>query len=1180
MDEAKTTFTAGSQGLPATFGAPEVEGSAGFFQDHLSTVQNQRDYAQARLDWWTGNPQDELIRIPGDGPPGHEEQLRPSQYWQGVLDSLDGQKQSINTAQSDYRAEVHRNEQAATLFKEGVRSIPATFGAPEIEGSAGYFQDHLLTAQNQRDYAQRQLERWTGNPQDELIRIPGGGQPGNETQLRPSEYWQGVLDSLEGQKQTINTAQSAYNAEVQRNEQAATLFKEGVRGLPTTFGAPEIEGSAGYFQDHLLTVQNQRDYAQRQLDWWSGNPQDELVRLQGGGQPGQEEQLRPSGYWQRVLDSLQGQTQTINTAQQEYRIRSAQARGPTPIPDPAAQTATPRPIANMFRTAPGGEVEPTWKWHYSRLSPELKKGLINDPAALSQFVRDNQLPSGTYGSGDEIWVPIRGIRPSWPNRLVPLETYMDRKQSHYVSRQILEQKLPLRDLGAVTGFQVVEELTVGDVVPVVNVGVAIDRAVDPFGPGGARVTPWEGLSIGLAPLDLVPLPVGKALTFPLRALARGAAGVNRGVRLQNFVQLRRAEIFNEWLAAYRATGRPPTQKAIQTIYTRAGDQAMREAAEATTSSVHLNTLSRRIQEKFGVPRDDADTLARSITTRSGSDLIGTPGIVTDLGGISRPTPIAIQHPMTLKGGSETTIAGDNLRYLLRDGRSVNLMPEYKVNEGYIESGGTQGGIGRGGGGGGGGGGSGNGGGGSGGGGRGSTYRTQGGVLLDSQGNILSEPPHPTSVAAVQQRLANERMANRQPAKSVDEVSAEFRSRLGYSRDEADDLAQYLTSRSGAWSDLVDDFHPTGPEQSGLRLPPATIQRAGTQPLILPFHPTDRFALSESIPEYDPPRIQSVVAAPPSVEPTIAPYRVATPDIDSRPEPEHQTGMIWTPGQAWGTGPVSSSQMLTLSAPAPIPAIEPRSSTAHQPEIPARLMPMPTQAASAAPEQVRAPVTVPPAQLAMGTADLPQLGAGTTTALDTNLSQVAHPDLSFHIPAATPDGAILNASGVRERPPPHLRPPRLRPDPSTDDGDQRVRLPARPGLYPDRISWVSHSLNTWDPQTDIHTAAPISRTNLETLRVDEYTPELPQDKVVLAGNLAVETRRGNVSATSVPHRSTKVETGATGPKPKQRPNSNRARSRRKNKGRRRPDDEQVLVAPEPVLIIGRQVTAAHDYQNGG
>ena len=288
----------------------------------------------------------------------------------------------------------------------------------------------------------------------------------------------------------------------------------------------------------------------------------------------------------------------------------------------------------MFRTAPGGEVEPTWKWHYSRLSPELKKGLINDPAALSQFVRDNQLPSGTYGSGDEIWVPTRGFRASGPNRLIPLDTYMDRKQSHYVSRQILEQKLPLRNLGAVTGFQVVEELTVGDVVPVVNVGVAIDRAVDPFGPGGARVTPWEGLSIGLAPLDLVPLPVGKALTFPIKALARGATGVRRGVQLQRFVELRRAEIFNEWLAAYRATGRPPTQNAIQTIYTRAGDQAMRDAAEATTSSVRLNRLSRQIQTKFGVPREDADRLARSITTRSGSDLIGTPGIATDVGGIS------------------------------------------------------------------------------------------------------------------------------------------------------------------------------------------------------------------------------------------------------------------------------------------------------------------------------------------------------------------------------------------------------------------------------------------------------------------------------------------------------------------------------------------------------------------
>ena len=1087
----------------------------------------------------------------------------------------------LKAAAADNQAIATRNAevgQAKTTFTAGSRGLPATFGAPEIEGSAGFFQDHLSTVQNQRDYAQAQLDRWTGNPQDELIRIPGGGQPGREIQLRPSEYWQGVLDSLEGQKQTINTAQSDYKAEVHRKEveysldhlastrlsrpiyqfdpegvEARGQFFGGVRGMPTTFGAPEIEGSAGYFQDHLSTVQNQRDYAQRQLEWWSGNPQDELVRLQGGGQPGQEEQLRPSGYWQRVLDSLQGRTQTINTAQQEYRIRSAQARGPTPIPDPAAPTATSRPVNPEFLTAPGGEVVPTEEWYYSRPSQELKTALTNDPAALSQFVRANHLPSGTYASAGEIWVPVPGTRPSWPDRLIPIDQYMDRRQEGYDSKKFLKQKLPLRDLGAVTGFQVVEELTVGDVVPVVNVGVAIDRAVDPFGPGGARVTPWEGLSIGLAPLDLVPLPVGKALTFPLKALARGAAGVNRGVQLQNFLQLRRAEIFNEWLAAYRATGRPPTQNAIQTIYTRAGDQAMREAAEATTSSVPLNALSRRIQIRLGVPREDADTLARSITTRSGSDLIGTPGILTT-GGSSRPTPIAIQHPIDRMGGSVTSLPGDDVALHVRAGESVYSMPKFTAADGNFHIGGTQWGNGRGGGG--------------GGGGAGSTYRTQGGVLLNSQGNILSEPPHPTSVAAVQQRLANERMANRQPAKSVDEVSADIQSRHGYAREEADDLAQYLTSRSEPGNDLVGYFPPTEPEKSILRLPPATIQRAGTQPLILPFHPTDRFALSESIPEYEPPRIQSVVAAPPAVEPSIAPYRVATPDIDSRPEPEHQTGMIWMPGQAWGTGPVSSRQMRTVSEPAPIPEIEPRPSSAHQPDIPARLIPIPAQPA-AAPVQVRLPVAVPKPQLAMGTAYLSQPGAGTTTELDTNLALASLPDPSFHIPGATPHGATLNATGLKGTPPPHLLPHRPRP-PSADDGDhaQQVRLPTRPGQYADGLVWVSHSLNRYDPQTDEHTAVPLSRTNVETLAIEGYTTELPQDKVVLAGNLAVETRGGNISATSVPHRSTKVDTGATGSKPKKRPNSSSARSKRKNKGRRRPDDGQVLVAPEPVLIIGR------------
>ena len=514
--------------------------------------------------------------------------------------------------------------------------------------------------------------------------------------------------------------------------------------------------------------------------------------------------------------------------------------------------------------------------------------------------------------------------------------------------------------------------------------------------------------------------------------------------------------------------------------------------------------------------------------------------------------------MTLKGGSTTTIPGEDVRYLLRDGRSTNLMPEYKVNEGYIESGGTQGGIGRGGGGG--GGGSWNGGGGSGGGGGEGTFRTQGGVLLDSRGNIVSEPPHPTSVAAVQQRLANERMANRQPAKSVDEVSAEFQSRLGYSRDEADDLAQYLTSRSGAWSDLVDDFHPTGPETSILRLPPATIQRAGTRPLILPFHPTDRFALSESIPEYDPPRIQSVLAAPPSVEPTIAPYRVATPDIDSRPEPEHQTGTIWVPGQAWGTSPVPSSQVRTLSEPVRIP------------EIPQRLIPIPAQAASAAPqqmtvsvpEQVTVPVTVPQARLGMGTADLPQLGPGTTTALDTNLAPASYPDLSLTIPQATPYGPYLNPTAPAGPDPLRPRPPRPNlPDPSQDEGHDRViQLPTRPGLYPDGVTWISHSLNRYDPQTDEHTAAPLSDTNVRTLNIDGLTREAPQDKEVLAGNLAVRASGGKLSAGSVPYRSVRVDTGT----PPKAPKVTR-RARRTKKGPTRPDAEGFVV-PEPILYIGR------------
>ena len=124
----------------------------------------------------------------------------------------------------------------------------------------------------------------------------------------------------------------------------------------------------------------------------------------------------------------------------------------------------------------------------------------------------------------------------------------------------------------------------------------------------------------------------------------------------------------------------------------------------------------------------------------------------------------------------------------------------------------------------------------------------------------------------------------------------------------------------------------------------------------------------------------------------------------------------------------------------------------------------------------------------------------------------------------------------------------------------VQLPSRPGVYPDRLSWISHSFNTWDPQTKVHTAAPLSRTNLDTLAVAGYTVVPPADETVAAGNLSLRFDGGRASASSIPHRTVKVPTGNK-IKPK------RKRGRRKSKGRRRPDAEEFVV-PEPVLYIGR------------
>lgn len=76
-----------------------------------------------------------------------------------------------------------------------------------------------------------------------------------------------------------------------------------------------------------------------------------------------------------------------------------------------------------------------------------------------------------------------------------------------------------------------------------------------------------------------------------------------------------------------------------------------------------------------------------------------------------------------------------------------------------------------------------------------------------------------------------------------------------------------------------------------------------------------------------------------------------------------------------------------------------------------------------------------------------------------------------------------------------------------------------GQYPDRVSWYSENWNTYDPQTGIHTAQPVSPLATETLKVDGYTDQTPRSQVALAGTLEMDTRApGQFKAVALPRRS--------------------------------------------------------------
>ena len=139
VEEAGKQFTEGVSGVPNAEGAPEIEGSAGPFQDRLVTLQDQSAYAKGQVDLWQGTPADELITIPGEGSPGHEEQTSPSTYWARQVEFFKAQESDVQGQQAEHTAFL-KDLKLANL--QGQRTDYAEAG--EVEGVAGH--DNLIEA--------------------------------------------------------------------------------------------------------------------------------------------------------------------------------------------------------------------------------------------------------------------------------------------------------------------------------------------------------------------------------------------------------------------------------------------------------------------------------------------------------------------------------------------------------------------------------------------------------------------------------------------------------------------------------------------------------------------------------------------------------------------------------------------------------------------------------------------------------------------------------------------------------------------------------------------------------------------------------------------------------------------------------------------------------------------------
>ena len=333
-----------------------------------------------------------------------------------------------------------------------------------------------------------------------------------------------------------------------------------------------------------------------------------------------------------------------------------------------------------------------------------------------------------------------------------------------------------------------------------------------------------------------------------------------------------------------------------------------------------------------------------------------------------------------------------------------------------------------------------------------------------------------------------------------------------------------------------------------------------------------------VPANDPP-LPTNPAVSTSASPSLSPspaegQRTALSPSPSLPGPAGPRGLSISPSASAGeTGNITPTLFASPAAKAVDRSVGPESSARVEGITPkaASISPSPVPSASAKTTLPALSLSTPSPASSLAAASISPSDMPTAPIRSLTLSAAAVPEqISTPSPGPEPVTPTTPETTPETTNTPSPSPsPSKTPSPSKGGVKPRViQLPARRDLYPDRLSWISHSRNTYDPQTNVHTAAPVSPLNLETLKVDGYTDDRPRDEVVLAGNLALSHRGGRVAARSVPHRAVRVGGGGGFPKLPSPPK--KGKKGRRRRARPRPlRPERPVMPDEPVLLLGRR-----------